>query len=216
MAPAHYRASRLSRPIAAFAAAIGAAGLLGCRKPLPPPRAQAPRGDALNADALSVHEVLTPGRVAVRLACTPSGPELCFDATDNNCNGIIDEGCGVQTGPLQFAIAWTEGPDVDLDVIDPGAELAKVGERTTLGLVKDRDCGRSQSACHGQNTENVFFAGERPPPGKYRVRIKLDNAEGVHLPLTVRFGGRLGIQTFSLDLQIASADDEKQFVFIVE
>ena len=80
--------------------------------------------------------------VSLTMTCTPTGPEICFDATDNNCNGVIDEGCGVESGPLQFAIAWPEGADVDLDVTDPRGQLAKPGERTDSGLAKDRDCGR--------------------------------------------------------------------------
>ena len=24
--------------------------------------------------------------------CTPTGPEICFNAKDDNCNGVIDEG----------------------------------------------------------------------------------------------------------------------------
>ena len=49
----------------------------------------------------------SPGVVLER-ACTPSGPELCFNARDDNCNGIIDEGCGVSTGLVQFVIAWDD------------------------------------------------------------------------------------------------------------
>ena len=153
----------------------------------------------------------------LRMACTPAGPELCFDATDNNCNGIIDEGCGVQTGPLQFAVAWEDAGHVDLEVTDPRGDQAKLDEPTPLGLTKDRDCARGVSGCHGQNMENVFFAGEgRPPAGVYRVELKVDRAEGLHFPLKVRFGGRIGMRTFSTDLELSSADDSKVCPVVVE
>ena len=150
------------------------------------------------------------------MTCTPTGPELCFDATDNNCNGIIDEGCGVETGPLQFVIAWPEGADVDLDVTDPNMEKPPPESRTESGLAKGRDCGRAQSACHGQNFENVYFAGDRPPPGRYRVEIKVARPDDVHFPVTVRFGGRIGVKTFSLDLAIESPDAPKVFELTVQ
>src|SRR4051812_1073385 len=65
--------------------------------------------------------------VVVTSACTPTGPELCFNANDDNCNGVIDEGCGVGTGLLQFTIAWGDSPaDVDLLVHDPnGMRVSK-------------------------------------------------------------------------------------------
>ena len=47
-----------------------------------------------------------PSASALREACTPSGIERCFDAVDDNCDGAIDEGCGLMTGLLQFVIAW--------------------------------------------------------------------------------------------------------------
>jgi hypothetical protein len=186
---------------------------VGCRAPLP-------AGTTANAspspEPVVLRDALTPEGVPLTLACTPTGPELCFDATDNNCNGILDEGCGVDTGPLQFAIAWPEGSDVDLEVYDPAGNLAKAGERVEGALAKDRDCGRPQSSCHGQNMENVYFVGARPPAGRYRIEIKLDKAEEVRMPVKVRFGGRIGGKTFALDVEIASAEDAKVFAVTLD
>src|SRR5262245_45489344 len=93
---------------------------------------------------------ISPGAVVHR-SCTPAGPETCFDARDDNCNGIIDEGCGVPTGVVQFVIAWNKpSADVDLDVTDPSGELAEVGRSTESGLVKARDCPGPSNQCHGQ------------------------------------------------------------------
>src|SRR5687767_1469645 len=74
---------------------------------------------------VSAKNVATSEGVVLTSACTPTGPELCFNANDDNCNGLIDEGCGVGTGVLQFMIAWGDSPaDVDIVVIDPtGAKV---------------------------------------------------------------------------------------------
>jgi len=185
-----------------------------CRAPLPAARPTGtPAGGASNVTA---REVLTPAGIPLKMTCTPTGPEVCFDATDNNCNGIIDEGCGRHTGPLQFAIAWPEGTDVELEVSDPSGAVVKPNDRTESGLAKDGDCGSPQSACHGQNVENVYFAGDRPPPGRYRVEIKFHKAEDVRSPVKVRFGGRIGGKTFALDVELTSPEDSKAFVFAIE
>jgi tRNA (guanosine-2'-O-)-methyltransferase len=145
------------------------------------------------------------------MACTPTGPELCFNAIDDNCNGVIDEGCGVGSGVLQFTIAWDEeAADVDLTVTEPDGAAVNAQHRTSpKGLRLDRDCPGSASSsesCGGQNTENVFFEGNDPPRGPYRVEIDLVDAHGAPTPVLVRFGARIGPQTYSavLSLQAGS------------
>jgi tRNA (guanosine-2'-O-)-methyltransferase len=189
---------------------------LSCRAPLPlRPAAKASAAPA--PDSVVVREMtMKPDDVPLQIACTPTGPEICFDATDNNCNGVIDEGCGVETGPLQFAIAWPEGADVDLDVTDPNLEKTTPEGRTEAGLAKGKDCGRPQSVCHGQNLENVFFAGDRPPPGRYKVEIRVAKPEDAHFPVKVRFGGRIGVKTFSKDVSLDSPEASQVLEFVVQ
>ncbi|HEX2669854.1 MAG TPA: hypothetical protein VHM25_03225, partial [Polyangiaceae bacterium] len=94
--------------------ALSLLGLSACQPAAAPNHATA-EGPAL----LSV----VPSSLAQK-PCAPTGPELCFNATDDNCNGIIDEGCGLHTGLVQFAIAWNEPrADVDLRLFDPSGEL---------------------------------------------------------------------------------------------
>ncbi|MEZ4221904.1 MAG: hypothetical protein R3B13_13305 [Polyangiaceae bacterium] len=153
-----------------------------------------------------------PGAVVDR-ACTPSGPELCFNARDDNCNGIIDEGCGVNTGLVQFAIAWSEpGADVDLRVTDPNGELVEAGRATQSGLVKDRDCPGKRNACRGQNMENVYLEDGDATRGKYRVRVRLEELGGENPPIIVTVGARVGPKTYSLELSLTRVGDEQEVV----
>jgi tRNA (guanosine-2'-O-)-methyltransferase len=153
--------------------------------------------------------------VVVSAGCTPTGPELCFNANDDNCNGVIDEGCGVGTGVLQFMIAWGDSPaDVNLSVTDPnGARVSKDKKSVPSGLQLEKNC--PDDGCHQQNAENVFFDGTEPVRGRYIVEVKLDNARGAELPVKVHLSARVGSRTWAMDLALTpnQGQDRQGFSF---
>ena len=147
-------------------------------------------------------------------ACTPTGPEICFNAVDDNCNGVIDEGCGIATGPLQFTVAWGDSPaDVNLRVTDPSGEFVD-DDHPTNGAERlrlDRDCPKD--ACYGQNIENILWGGLDPPRGSYTVDVTVGELHGATLPIPIRFGARVGSRSYGTDITLESKDDKKHFVF---
>ena len=158
-----------------------------------------------------VEELTASPGVVVQQACTPSGSELCFNARDDNCNGIIDEGCGVPTGLVQFVIAWDKaGSDVDLNVTDPNGGLIEVGGSSESGLVKDRDCPGRKNVCYGQNLENVYLEEGDPLRGEYRVRVRLEKLGGENPPITVTLGARVGPKTYAARFQLREPAEERE------
>jgi hypothetical protein len=190
-----------------FLIALSVVALSACRPASAPP----PSG-ALDDGSLALLASV-PASLAQK-ACTPSGPELCFNATDDNCNGIIDEGCGLRTGLVQFAVAWDEArADVDLRVFDPSGELVEVGRPARSGLVKERDCPGRNNECRGQNLENVYLSDGDPLRGEYRVRIRLEALGGENPPVRVAFGARVGPKTYAQTVSLDAPEAEQELVF---
>ena len=50
--------------------------------------------------------------------CSQPTDEKC-NAFDDDCDGVIDDGCGYGTGFMQVTAAWDTGADIDLYVTGP-------------------------------------------------------------------------------------------------
>jgi tRNA (guanosine-2'-O-)-methyltransferase len=181
----------------------GIAALLVACGPSAPARSPAAK--------LNVANVAGPPGVTLVQACTPTGPELCFNAVDDNCNGVIDEGCGEQTGLLQFTVAWSAATaDVNLAVTTPAHERVPSRDKSAApGFHLDHDCP-AEDGCNGQNEENVYFDGADPPKGHYLVEISLVDLHGAEAPVKVRFGARLGTRVVGFDVDLSPGDDAKK------
>lgn len=153
----------------------------------------------------------SPGDSPLAAATTPASPEVCSNAADDNQNGLIDEGCGLQVGLVQFIAGWSAPKaDVDLRVFDPNGELIEVGRVAKSGLTKDRDCPGRGNECQGRNLENVYLAEGEPAKGEYRVRLRLEAMGGEPPPIRVTLGARLGSLTRSYEVKLDAPEAERE------
>jgi tRNA (guanosine-2'-O-)-methyltransferase len=151
------------------------------------------------------------GTASLAAATTPGSAEQCGNASDDNQNGLIDEGCGLPLGSLQFLAGWSAAKaDVDLRVMDPNGELIEVGRVARSGLTKDRDCPGRGSECRGHNLENVYLAEGDPLKGEYRVRLRLESLGGETPPVRVMLGARIGPLTRSYEILLETPESERE------
>lgn len=104
--------------------------------------------------------------------CQQGAAEVC-NGLDDNCNGVIDEGCGYNTGNIQITLAWATGADLDMYVTDPsGFTISYQNTQSPTGGVLDHD---ARGACVRQQAdatvENVYWDTAQPPSGRYLVEV---------------------------------------------
>jgi hypothetical protein len=159
-------------------------------------------------------ESAAEGETTLVSASVVTGPEQCSNAVDDNQNGLVDEGCGLSLGLVQFLAGWDAAKaDVDLRVVDPNGELIEVGRVARSGLTKDRDCPGRASECQGRNLENVYLAEGQPIKGEYRLRLRLESLGGEAPPVRVRLAARLGAVSRSYELLLEAPEAEREIRF---
>jgi tRNA (guanosine-2'-O-)-methyltransferase len=173
-----------------------------------PPAPVAPRStlQPMRLEALAVAPQLNNGVSVVAADCQQSAAERC-NGLDENCDGVIDDGCGYQAGSIQITASWDSGADVDLYVTDPAGETIMYNaehRRSASGGVMDHDargdCRREQQNAH---VENVYWAVERPPSGKYQVDVgywgPCGDAGDTHTTVSIAVGRKvLGVFGYTL------------------
>lgn len=144
------------------------------------------------------------------------GPETCFNALDDNGNQLIDEGCGVAQGQVQVMLAW-EAPGVDLDlyVTDPNGEIAVHGAATRSGLTRTSDCPDAESDCHTQAYEGVYLEEVDALPGKYQVRLRLEERPAEQSPIFATLSIRQPQGTQGYRLEFYQEGQEARLTFDV-
>jgi hypothetical protein len=146
--------------------------------------------------------------------CVAPGAETCFNGIDDNCNGLIDEGCGIPSSPVMFAVAWDDrAADIDLLVTDPNNELIEVGRIARSGLTKDRDCpGKRDNSCSA-NLETVYLTDKTPVSGPYQVTVRLERLGNDAPPVAADLGVLLGELSTSRTIALRYPEDERRYSF---
>ena len=103
----------------------------------------------------------------------PTAVEETCNALDDDCDGVIDDGCGYGAGLIQVTAAWDTGSDIDLYVTGPLGDTLSFQRPSTPAGARFDHAGRGDCSPDIPNPriENVRWVGERPTVGIYEVEI---------------------------------------------
>lgn len=122
----------------------------------------------------SVLVSIVPVATAVELPrdCTNPVEESC-NALDDDCDGVIDDGCGYGTGLIQVTASWDTGADIDLYVTGPLGDTLSFQRPSAPSGGRLDHSGRGECAGTMPNpqVENARWVGSRPIEGVYEVEV---------------------------------------------
>jgi hypothetical protein len=138
--------------------------------------------------------------------CAYGAYETC-NAIDDDCNGVIDDDCGYESGDVQITAGWNSGADIDLYVTDPSGFTLFYNEahkKSQIGGHLDHDargdCRREQK---NPRIENAYWAAPAKR-GNYKVELHYfspcTRGAATEVTLSVVVGGELlGAYRYQLD-----------------
>jgi tRNA (guanosine-2'-O-)-methyltransferase len=163
--------SRRAQRVLTNALALCVLGCGGAQKANPrdvPQLARAPVAQGKSFSDLKLNADARP----VAFECEYGAYETC-NAMDDDCNGVIDDDCGYETGDVQITASWNSGADIDLYVTDPSGSTLFYNEQHkhspaggTLDHEARGDCRREQ---RNPRIENAYWSPAKA--GKYKVEL---------------------------------------------
>ncbi|MGB5696480.1 MAG: hypothetical protein WBM46_12560 [Polyangiales bacterium] len=116
--------------------------------------------------------VAVPTAVEIPRDCSKPTEESC-NALDDDCDGVIDDGCDYGTGMMQVTVSWNTGADIDLYVTGPLGDTLSFQRPATPSGGRLDHAGRGDCVGDMPNPriENVRWVGERPLGGVYEVEL---------------------------------------------
>lgn len=124
----------------------------------------------VSVDTLTHKITRDPNTRVLEFECSKQNTESC-NGVDDNCDGSVDEGCGIAGGGLQFTMAWNTDADLDLYITGPNGETVSHQHRKSAsgGYLDYHSRGGCKEAKGPNRLENAVFNPIRP--GQYHVVV---------------------------------------------